>query len=150
MDVNLTSQKYRVLIISKKKCELMRSHRYESNVFCIGTDQLWFSIQDQSSLKITDFSPHQMQSLNLQFSSVQSLSRVWLFAIPWIAAHQASLFITNSQSSLRLTSIEPVMPISHLILCRPLFLLPPIPPSISLFQWVNSSHEVAKVLEFQL
>ena len=75
-----------------------------------------------------------------QFSSVQSLSRVWLFATPWIAARQASLFITNSWSSLRLMSIESVMPSSHLILCRPLLLLPPIPPSISLFQWVNSSH----------
>ena len=84
------------------------------------------------------------------FSSVQSLSHVRLFATPWIAACQASLSITNSQSSLRLTSIKSVMPSSHLILCRPLLLLPPIPPSISLFQWVNSSHEVAKVLEFQL
>ena len=63
---------------------------------------------------------------------------------------RASLSITNSRSSLRLTSIESVMPSSHLILCFPLFLLPPIPPSISLFQWVNSSHEVAKVLEFLL
>ena len=80
--------------------------------------------------------------------SVQSLSCVWLFATPWIAAHQASLSITNSESSLRLTSIESVMPSSHLILCRPFLFLPPIPPS--LFQWVNSSHEVAKVLEFQL
>ena len=82
--------------------------------------------------------------------SVQSLSRVRLFATPWIAAHQASLSITNSQSSFKLTSIESVMPSNHLILCRPLLLLPPTPPSISLFQWVNSSHEVAKVLEFQL
>ena len=65
-------------------------------------------------------------------SSVQSLSRVWLFMTPWITAHQASLSITNSQSSLRLTSIESVMPSSHLILCRPL-LLPPIPPSIRVF-----------------
>ena len=56
------------------------------------------------------------------------------------------LSITNSRSSLRLVSIESVMPSSHLILCRPLLLLPPIPPSIRvLFQWVNSSHEVAKV-----
>jgi len=86
----------------------------------------------------------------VQFSSVQSLSRVQLVAIPWIATRQASLSITNSGSSLKLTSIESVMPSSHLILCRPLLLLPPIPPSISLFQWVNSSHEVAKVLEFQL
>ena len=68
-----------------------------------------------------------------QFSSVQSLSRVWLFETPWIAALQASLSITNSQSSLRLTSIESVMPSSHLILCHPLLLLPPIPPSIRVF-----------------
>ena len=68
-----------------------------------------------------------------QFSSVQSLSRVWLFATPWIAACQASLSITNSWSSLRLTSIESVMPSSHLILCHPLLLLPPIPPSIRVF-----------------
>ena len=86
----------------------------------------------------------------LQFSSVQSLSHVWLFATPWIAAHQASLSITISQSSLKLMSIKSVMPSSHLILCHPLLLLPPIPPSIRVFfQWVNSSHEMAKVLEFQ-
>ena len=66
-------------------------------------------------------------------SSVQSLSHVQLFATPWTAAHQASLSITNSQSSLRLMSIEPVMPSSHLILCRPLLLLPTIPPSIKVF-----------------
>ena len=64
------------------------------------------------------------------FSSVQSLSRVRLFATPWIAARQASLPITKSRSSLKLTSIDSVMPSSHLILCRPLLLLPPIPPSI--------------------
>ena len=69
----------------------------------------------------------------VQFSSVQSLSHVRLFATPWIAAHQASLSITNSRSSLRLTSIESVMPSSHLIFCRPLLLLPPIPPSITVF-----------------
>ena len=68
-----------------------------------------------------------------QFSSVHSLSRVRLFATPWIAARQASLSITNSRSSLRLMSIEFVMPSSHLILCRPLLLLPPIPPSIRVF-----------------
>ena len=67
------------------------------------------------------------------FSSVQSLSRVRLFATPWIAAHQASLSITNSQSLFRLMSIESVMPSSHLILCRPLLLLPPVPPSIRVF-----------------
>ena len=68
-----------------------------------------------------------------QFSSVQLLSRVWFFATPWIAARQGSLSITNSQSSLRLTSIESVMPSSHLTLCHPLLLLPPIPPSIRVF-----------------
>ena len=67
------------------------------------------------------------------FSSVQSLSRVRLFATPWIAARQASLSLTNSWSSLRLTSIESVMPSSHLLLGRPLLLLPPIPPSIRVF-----------------
>ena len=67
------------------------------------------------------------------FSSVQLLSRVQLFATPRIAARQASLSITNSRSSLRLTSIKSVMPSSHLILCHPLLLLPPIPPSIRVF-----------------
>ena len=65
--------------------------------------------------------------------SVQSLSRVRLFATPWTAARQASLSITNSRSSLKLVSIESVMLSSHLILCRPLLLLPPIPPSIRVF-----------------
>ena len=69
----------------------------------------------------------------LIIGSVQSPSRVGLFAIPWIAACQASLSITNSWSSRRLTSIESVMPSSHLILCRPLLLLPPIPSSIRVF-----------------
>ena len=68
-----------------------------------------------------------------QIRSDQSLIRVWLFATPWIAARQASLSITNTRSSLRLMSIESVMPSSHLILCRPLLLLLPIPPSISVF-----------------
>ena len=70
---------------------------------------------------------------SVQLSLVQSLSRVWLFATPWIAARQASLSITIFWSSLKLTSIELVMPSSHLILCRPLFLLSPIPPSIRVF-----------------
>jgi len=74
-----------------------------------------------------------LSHFHLHFSSVQSLSRVQLFATPWAAARQASLSITNSRSSLRLTSIESEMPSSHLILCRPLLLLPPIPPSIRVF-----------------
>ena len=69
----------------------------------------------------------------VQFSSVQSLSRVRLFATPWTAALQASLSITNSLSLLKLMPIELVMPSSHLILCRPLLFLPPIPPSIRVF-----------------
>ena len=67
------------------------------------------------------------------FSSVQSLSRVRLFATPWIASCQASLSIRNSRSSLKLTSIELVMSSSYLILCCPLLLLPSIPPSIRVF-----------------
>ena len=88
--------------------------------------------------------------MHFQFSSVLSLSHVQLFATPWITARKASLSINNSQSSLRLMSVESVMPSSHLVLWSP---SPPAPnPSQrqSLFQWVNSSHEVAKVLEFQL
>ena len=73
-------------------------------------------------------------------SSVQSLSRVRLFATPWIAAHQASLSITNLRSSLRLTSIESMMPSSHLILCHPLLLLSPIPPSIRVFSNESTLH----------
>ena len=69
----------------------------------------------------------------LQFSSVQSLSRVRLFATPWTIAHQASLSITNSWSLLKLICIESVMPSNHLILCYPLLLLPSIFPSIRVF-----------------
>ena len=73
----------------------------------------------------------------VEFSSVQSLSRVRLFTTSGIAARQASLSITNTRSSLKLMSILSVMPSSHLILCRPLLLLPPIPPSIRVF--INES-----------
>ena len=70
----------------------------------------------------------------------QLLSHVRLFATPWITARQASLSITNSRSSLRLTFIKSVMPSSHLILCRPLLLLPPIPPSIRVFSNESTHH----------
>ena len=83
---------------------------------------------------------HQPKAPCIMFSSVQSLSHVRLFATPWIAACQASLSITNSRNSLRLTSIESVMPSSRLILCRPLLLLPPIPPSIRLFSSESTLH----------
>ena len=75
-----------------------------------------------------------------QIRSYQALSRVRLFATPWIAARQASLSITNTRSSLRLTSIESVMLSSHLILCRTLLLLPPIPPSIRVFTNESTLH----------
>ena len=86
----------------------------------------------------------------IQFSSVQSLSHVQLFASPWTAVRQASLSITNSQSLPKLMSIESVMLSNHLILSSP------SPPALNLsqhqglFQWVNTLHVVAKVLEFQL
>ena len=72
--------------------------------------------------------------------SVQSLSYVWLFVTPWIPAHQTSPSITSSRSSLKLTSIKSVMSSSHLILCRPLLLLPPIPPSIWVFSSESTLH----------
>jgi len=71
-----------------------------------------------------------MSKYRNQFSSVQSLCCVQVFATQWITEHQASLFIINSRSLPKLMSIESVMPSSHLILCHPLLLLPPIPPSI--------------------
>ena len=75
-----------------------------------------------------------------QSSSAQSLRRVWLTVTPWTAAHQASLPITNSRSPPKPMSIESVMPSNHLILCRPLLLLPPIPPSISVFSNESTLH----------
>ena len=77
---------------------------------------------------------------SVQFSSVQLLHRVWLFVTPGITARQASLSITISRSSLKLMSMESVMPSSHLILCRPLLLLPPIPPSIRVFSNESTLH----------
>ena len=81
---------------------------------------------NQSEKHVLYTTPH-------QFSPVKSLSHVQLFATPWTAAHQASLSITNSQSLLKLMSIESVMPSNHLILCRPLLLRPSIFPSIRVF-----------------
>ena len=89
------------------------------------------------------YKPASINALVLSFSlrsSVQSLSRVQLFATPSIAARQASLSITISRSSLRLASMESVMPSSHLTLGRPLLLLPPIPPSIRVFSNESTLH----------
>ena len=91
---------------------------------------LWF--QQNAWIETKGFS-WTYELLNCNISSVQSLSRVQLFATPWTTAHQASLSITNSQSLLKLMSIESVMPYNHLILCRPLLLLPSIFPSIRVF-----------------
>ena len=99
-----------------------QSQVLELKVWCIKSQQT--KVQDKMSSQWNS---------NKHFSSVQSLSRVRLFATPWITACQASLSITNSWNSLRFTSIESVTPSSHLILCRPLLLLTPIPPSIRVF-----------------
>ena len=98
--------------------------------------EIWIIWYTLFYLILTTTPIFQMISLRpreVEFSSVQSLSRVRLFATPWITAHQASLSITNSQSLLQLMPIESVMPSSHLILCCPLLLLPPIPPNIRVF-----------------
>ena len=86
-----------------------------------------------NSIKLTKGFRGAHEVYDYPISSTQSLSRVRLFATPWTAAHQASLYITNSRSLLKLMSIELVMPSSHLILCRPLLLLPSIFPSIRVF-----------------
>ena len=107
----------------------------------------------------TDFmvvsSRYTVKLLKSSVSSVQLLSHIWLFATPWTAACQASLSITNSWSLLKLMSIKLMMPSNHLILCRLLLFPPSIFPSIKVFCFfffppVSSSHQVAKVLKFQL
>ena len=101
--------------------------------------QMWGTSQWAAQLLRGSGGPG-LQEWNLpSVSSVQSLSRVRLFATPWVAARQDSLSITNSRSSLKLTSIKSVMPSSYLIFCRPL-LLPPIPPSIRVFSNESTLH----------
>ena len=120
--------------------------RLKSRDSSSSTRSLWFSsIFSERFIFYISYSSL-WPTLSCQFSSVQSLSCIRLFATPWTAACQASLSITSSQSVPRPMSIESVMPSNHLILCRPLLLLPSIFPSIS----VNSSHQVARVLELQL
>ena len=97
------------------------------------SEVLWLTHWHSSVASGQSDTKKQKELGSVQFSSVQSLSRVRLFETPWIAACQASLSITISRSSLKLMSIESVMPSSHLIFCCPLFLLPPIPPSIRVF-----------------
>ena len=109
---------------------------------------VWVELQPLANRSPDSYSSDRSCQL---FSSVQSLSSVWLFATPWTAARQASLSITKSQSLLKLMSTESVMPSNHLILCCPLLLLPSIFPSIRDFSDESVLHnQVAKVLEFQL
>ena len=118
------------------------------------THELWLPIKEISGLekKLQGIGGSIfLAKFNFLFSWVQSLSHVRRFAALWTVARQASLSITNSRSSLKPMSIELVMPSNHLIHCRA-----PSPPAPNpsqhqgLFQWVSSSHVVAKVLEFQL
>ena len=121
--------------MSLKSHEYIRSH----------TNNLTFSYC------IGQGSPKKRNYLHIYVLLVQSLSHVRLFATPWTAAHQASLSISNSQSLLKLTSIESVMPSSHLILCHPFLLLSPITPSIKVFSSESTPHmRWLKYWEFQL
>ena len=125
---------------------------FEIRVFFFSPD---WSFTFHINLCLVDYSSvwtYQTAFLWYDFSSVQSLSHVWLFATPWSAAHQANLSITNSQSLLKLMSRESVMPSNHLLLCRPLLLTPPIFPSIRVFSNESVLHIrciLRKVLELQ-
>ena len=111
-----------------------KSHEQRSLVVCKGPVGL------QSVTWLSESTVQHIPRYSVQFSSVQSLSRVWLFATPLITAHQASLSITSSQSLLKLMPIESVMPSSHLILCCPLLLLPPTTPSMRVFSNKSTLH----------
>ena len=97
------------------------------------------TLSPPNSLPPTSYQLKKIKNIS-QFSSTQSLSCVQLFVTPWTAAHQASLSITNSQSLPKPMSIELGTPSSHLILCRPLLLLPPVPPSIRVFSSESALH----------
>ena len=116
------------------KCCTQYASKFGKHSSAHRTGKSQFSFQSQRRVMPKNAqTTAQLHSSHTLTSSVQLLSCVRLFSTPWITAHQASLSITNSRSSPRLTSIESVMPSSHLILCRPLLLLPPIPPSIRVF-----------------
>ena len=123
---------------------------YGSVVFLCVCVCVWYHSFIHSSVYRLLLVFHWDSGTSSQFSSVQLLSRVWLFATPWTAVYQACLSITNSRSLFKLMSSESVMLSNHLILCRPL-LPPSIFPSIRIsFKWVSYSHQAIKVLEFQL
>ena len=102
--------------------------------------KFWWHTVVRERVKTTWNFIHSLYKTKCYCYWVQSLSHGRLFATPWTVARQASLSITNSQSSLKLTSIESVVPSSHLILCRPLLLLPPTPPSIRVFSNESTLH----------
>ena len=128
------------------KCENITLSEWGIKVFLKTTDtQNWIKeIQGNRNASVVEY-----LHILIQFSTVQSLSGVQLFVIPWTAACQASLSITNSRNLLKLLSIESVMPSNHLILSSP------SPPAFNVsqhqgpLQWVTSLHQVAKVLQFQ-
>ena len=109
--------------------QMIKNSYFKNCIFYLWCKPLWFVVLSRKGMHT--FKTFPLQS---QFSSVQLLSHVRLFATQWIPAHQDSLSsITNSRNLLKLMSIKLVMPSSHLILCNPLLLLPPIPPSIRVF-----------------
>ena len=111
-----------------------------SDAWCAGSGSLWVTGMDAILSLLERALWGTASEINNQFSSVQLLSRVRLFATPSTEARQASLSITNSPSSPKPMSIESVMPSSHLILCHPLLLLPPNPPSIRDFSNESTFH----------
>ena len=104
------------------------------------TRHYYFLQKSFRKLQLTHKAKVLINRYSVRLSSVQSLSHVQLFVTPWFAAHQASLSITNSQSLLKLMPIESMIPSSHLIPYCPLFLLPPIPPSIRVFSKESTLH----------
>ena len=134
------------------RCETQASGMFEAPLVISTCSQDWEPLVYLFSLCLWEYRTYgtSVTSPIPFFSSVQSLSRVWLFETPWTAAGQTSLPITNYWSSPKLLSIESEMPSSHLILCRPLLLLPPIPPSIRVFSNESVLHMRWPKLEFQL
>ena len=136
------------MLIFSKKCVKIHRRNFQLSHF-----KMWHALTKRT--------------VSVQFSSVQSLSRVRLFATPLTAAHRASLSITDFQSLLKLMSIEPMMPSNHLILCCPLLLLPSVFPSIRVFsnesvlhiRWpkhwsfsfnISPSNEYSRLISFRM